>query len=146
LNKYASVMACGNGYMGIRATHEEDYTRQTRGMYLAGLYHQAGRNETNELVNLPDIIGIDVELDGENFTLLAGEILNWQRELAFSNGELRRSVLWRSSTGKSYRLESRRFVSLDQLPLVAMQFSITPVDGPAQIVLKTGIDATQTNS
>lgn len=75
-------MACGNGYMGIRAAHEEDYTQQTRGMYLAGLYHRAGRNETTELINLPDIIGIDVELDGVNFTLLSGEILEWQRELA----------------------------------------------------------------
>ena len=92
LNKYASVMACGNGYMGIRAAHEEDYTLQTRGMYLAGLYHRAGRNETTELVNLPDITGIDVELDGVNFTLLAGEILAWQRELAFANGELHRLV------------------------------------------------------
>ena len=146
LNKYASIMAGGNGYMGVRATHEEDYTRQTRGMYLAGLYHRAGRNETNELVNLPDVVGIDIELDGENFTLLSGEILSWQRELAFANGELRRSVLWRSPGGKRYRLESRRFVSLAQLPLVAMQLSITPVDDASQVVLKTGIDATQTNT
>ncbi|HDC4430371.1 TPA: glycoside hydrolase family 65 protein [Enterobacter asburiae] len=146
LNKYASIMACGNGYMGIRAAHEEDYTQQTRGMYLAGLYHRAGRNETTELVNLPDIIGIDVELDGVNFTLLSGEILEWQRELAFANGELRRSVVWRSSDGKRYRLESRRFVSLVQLPLVAMQLSITPLDAVTHAVLQTGIDATQTNS
>lgn len=146
LNKYGSIMACGNGYMGIRAAHEEDYTQQTRGMYLAGLYHRAGPNETSELVNLPDIIGIDIELDGENFTLLSGEILSWQRELLFSNGELRRCVLWRSPEGKRYRLESRRFVSLDALSLVAMQLSITPLDASSQIVLKTGIDATQTNS
>lgn len=146
LNKYASIMACGNGYIGIRATHEEDYTRQTRGMYLAGLYHQAGRNETTELINLPDITGIDVELDGVNFTLLSGDILEWQRELAFANGELRRSVVWRSPDGKRYRLESRRFASLDQLSLAAMQISITPLDAVSQIVLKTGIDATQTNS
>ena len=146
LNKYASIMACGNGYMGIRATHEEDYTQQTRGMFLAGLYHKAGRNETNELINIPDITGIEIELDGEHFTLLSGEILSWQRELAFANGELRRSVLWRSPAGKTYRLESRRFVSLDQLSLVAMQLSITPVDAASKIVLKTGIDATQTNS
>jgi Trehalose and maltose hydrolases (possible phosphorylases) len=72
LNKFASVMACGNGYMGIRAAHEEDYTLQTRGMYLAGLYHRAGRNETTELINLPDITGIEIELDGVNFTLLSG--------------------------------------------------------------------------
>ncbi|MCV2532201.1 glycoside hydrolase family 65 protein [Enterobacter wuhouensis] len=146
LNKYASIMACGNGYMGIRATHEEAYTQQTRGMYLAGLYHQAGRNETNELVNLPDVIGTEIELDGVNFTLLSGETVAWQRELNFANGELRRSVLWCSPEGKRYRLESRRFVSLDQLPLMAMQLSITPLDAPAQVVLKTGIDATQTNS
>lgn len=146
LNKYASIMACGNGYIGIRAAHEEDYTRQTRGMYLAGLYHQAGRNETTELINLPDITAIDVELDGINFTLLSGDILEWQRELAFANGELRRSVVWRSPDGKRYRLESRRFASLDQLSLAAMQISITPLDAVSQIVLKTGIDATQTNS
>lgn len=30
LNKYASIMACGNGYMGIRAAHEEDYTQQNQ--------------------------------------------------------------------------------------------------------------------
>ncbi|MGU0043374.1 hypothetical protein ACVXHA_13545 [Escherichia coli] len=26
-------------------------------MYLAGLYHRAGKGEINELVNLPDILG-----------------------------------------------------------------------------------------
>lgn len=146
LNKFASVMACGNGYMGIRAAHEEDYTQQTRGMYLAGLYHRAGRNETSELVNLPDMMGIDIELDGNPFSLMSGECLSWQRELAFANGELTRSVVWRTPAGKRYRLESRRFASLDQLPLAALQLSITPLDEAGHIVLKTGIDATQTNS
>nr|EFJ8235675.1 OmpG family monomeric porin [Escherichia coli] len=61
LNKYASLMAQGNGYLGLRASHEEDYTRQTRGMYLAGLYHRAGKGEINELVNLPDILGMEVD-------------------------------------------------------------------------------------
>lgn len=146
LNKYASIMCCGNGYLGVRATHEEQYSQQTRGMYLAGLYHRAGRNETNELVNLPDILGIELHLDGENFTLVSGEILQWERELTFANGELRRSVVWRSSKGKRYRISSRRFVSMDQLSLIALQFSVTPLDGSAQMGLSTGIDATQTNS
>lgn len=146
LNKYASVMACGNGYMGIRAAHEEDYTQQTRGMYLAGLYHCARRHETNELVNLPDIIGVSLQLNGEHFSLLKGEILYWERQLDFANGELTRSVTWRSPDGACFRIDSRRFVSLDQLPLTAMQFSITPLDDAAKISLGTGIDATQTNS
>ncbi|STI86399.1 glycosyl hydrolase [Escherichia coli] len=71
LNKYASLMAQGNGYLGLRASHEEDYTRQTRGMYLAGLYHRAGKGEINELVNLPDILGMEIAINGEVFSLSA---------------------------------------------------------------------------
>lgn len=96
LNKYASLMAQGNGYLGLRASHEEDYTRQTRGMYLAGLYHRAGKGEINELVNLPDILGMEIAINGEVFSLSREA---WQRELDFASGELRRSVVWRTSNG-----------------------------------------------
>ncbi len=77
LNKYASLMAQGNGYLGLRASHEEDYTRQTRGMYLAGLYHRAGKGEINELVNLPDVVGMEIAINGEVFSLSHEA---WQRE------------------------------------------------------------------
>jgi Trehalose and maltose hydrolases (possible phosphorylases) len=83
LNKYASLMTTGNGYMGIRASHEEDYTLQTRGMYLAGLYHRAGKGEINELVNLPDVVGVEISLNGEIFSLSSGVIESWHRELVF---------------------------------------------------------------
>lgn len=78
LNKYASLMAQGNGYLGLRASHEEDYTRQTRGMYLAGLYHRAGKGEINELVNLPDVVGMEIAINGEVFSLSREA---WQRDL-----------------------------------------------------------------
>ncbi len=42
-NKYATLMAAGNGALGVRATHEEAYTTQTRGMFFAGLYHRQAR-------------------------------------------------------------------------------------------------------
>ena len=83
LNKYASLMAQGNGYLGLRASHEEDYTRQTRGMYLAGLYHRAGKGEINELVNLPDVVGMEIAINGEVFSLSREA---WQRELDFASG------------------------------------------------------------
>ncbi|WP_434659106.1 glycoside hydrolase family 65 protein [Klebsiella sp. MISC125] len=145
LNKFASLMASGNGYMGIRACHEEDYTQQTRGMFLAGLYHRAGKNEINELVNLPDVIGVDIVLNGEIFSLLSGTIESWQRHVDFATGELRRTILWRSPGGARFAIESRRFASAEQLPLLAMTVVITPLDGEATISLSTGIDATTTN-
>ncbi len=145
LNKYASLMATGNGYLGIRASHEEGYTQQTRGMYLAGLYHRAGKGEINELVNLPDVIGVDIQLNGDIFSLLSGTVESWRRELDVSCGELTRTLVWRAPGGARFAIESRRFASVTQLPLVAMRLSITPLDAAATVSVSTGIDATQTN-
>ncbi|WP_436859486.1 glycoside hydrolase family 65 protein [Citrobacter tructae] len=145
LNKYASLMATGNGYLGIRATHEEAYTQQTRGMYLAGLYHRAGKGEINEIVNLPDVIGVDIQLNGTHFSLLSGTSERWQRELNFASGELQRSVIWRAPDGARFAIESRRFISAVQLPLMGLQLSITPLDADATVSISTGIDATITN-
>ncbi|MBJ3590498.1 glycoside hydrolase family 65 protein [Salmonella enterica subsp. enterica serovar Saintpaul] len=145
LNKYASLMTLGNGYMGIRASHEEAYTLQTRGMYLAGLYHRAGKGEINELVNLPDIVGVEITLNGEIFSLTSGAIEHWQRELDFASGELRRTLTWRAPGGARFTIESRRFASAQKLPLFAMEVTITPLDADASIVISTGIDATITN-
>lgn len=146
LNKFASLMTSGNGYMGVRASHEEDYTQQTRGMYLAGLYHCAGRGETSELINLPDVVGVQLEVNGDPFTLLSGEIVSWQRELDFSCGELRREVVWRSPSGARVRIVSRRFASMAHLPLLAMQVTVTALDEDVSLTFSTGIDGTQTNS
>lgn len=145
LNKYASLLATGNGYLGCRASHEEAYTHQTRGMYLAGLYHRSGKGEINERVNLPDVIGVDIFLNGELFSLLSGTLESWQREIDFATGELTRSLIWRAPDGARFAIESRRFVSAEQLPLLAMTLSITPLDSDALIALSTGIDATITN-
>lgn len=103
-------MAQGNGYFGFRVSYEEDYTRQTRGMYLAGLYYRAGKGEINELVNLFDVVGMEIVINGEVFSLFY-EV--WQREFDFVSGELRRNVVWRISNGLGYIIVSRRFVSVD---------------------------------
>lgn len=146
LNKFATLMAAGNGYLGVRATHEESYSLQTRGMYLAGLYHRAGDRDVTELVNLPDVVGMQIEIDRTIFSLLSGEILSWRRELLFASGELVREIVWKAPDGRCYRFESRRFLSAVRNPLFALRFTVTPLDGEATIVLTTGIDATQTNS
>ncbi|EMA8639471.1 glycoside hydrolase family 65 protein [Cronobacter malonaticus] len=145
-NKYATLMAAGNGALGVRATHEEAYTTQTRGMFFAGLYHRAGEGETTELVNLPDLVGMDIELNGEIFSLLSGEILSYRRELCFATGELTRIVEWRSPHGQRFTLKSERFVSATRLGLFCLRLAITPVDCAATVRVATGIDGTQTNS
>jgi hypothetical glycosyl hydrolase len=146
LNKFATLMAAGNGYLGLRACHEEAYTDQTRGLYLAGFYHRSSAMETTELVNLPDVLQMRIELDGDIFTLLSGTVIAYQRELNFANGELCRFIEWLAPNGRRYRIECQRFLSSARQPLVCSKIAITPLDDDAAVTVSTGIDATQTNA
>ncbi|PAE31557.1 glycoside hydrolase family 65 protein [Bacillus sp. 7884-1] len=145
LNKYSSVMALGNGYLGVRAAHEENYTGQTRGMYVAGVYNKATANEPSELVNLPDIAGMLIEIDGTSFSLLEGEVLTYERALILETGELSREIVWKSKTGARFRFVFQRFVAKDHLHLLASKVTVTSLDQQARIKIVTGIDAQQTN-
>lgn len=146
LNKYASLHTCGNGRTGIRGCHEEAYTDQQRGMFVAGFYHRANATEVTELVNLPDITGMRIELDGESFSLLSGTLMSYQRELRTMNGELYRELVWQSPAGQQFKIETRRFVALAPLALVACRLTVTALGSDAHLCVSTGIDATQTNS
>jgi hypothetical glycosyl hydrolase len=145
MKKYGSLMTQGNGYLGIRAAHEEAYTEQTRGMYVAGIYNKASENESSDLVNLPDVMGIRIKIDGSIFSLLDGEILSYQRQLNLSNGELRREILWKSRAGARFHFLFQRLASKDNLHTVASKTTITSLDKEAQVEVVTGIDAQQTN-
>jgi hypothetical glycosyl hydrolase len=146
LNKFASLMTLGNGYLGLRASHEEGYTEQVRGMYVAGIYNKATLNEMSEIVNLPDIIGMKIEIDGESFSLLDGIILSYHRKLNLASGELIREITWKNKHGFRFQFIFQRFVSKDNLHLLASKLTVVSLDYTAQIKIVTGIDAQQTNS
>ncbi|MGW9019467.1 glycoside hydrolase family 65 protein, partial [Priestia megaterium] len=124
INKFASLMTVGNGFLGVRATHEEDYTEQTRGMYVAGIYNKALPNETSDLVNLPDLVGVKVKLDGQLFSLLDGEILSYERTLNLFNGELKREVMWMNKDEARFKFIFQRFVAKDKLHVLASKITI----------------------
>ena len=145
LNKFSSVMALGNGYLGVRAAHEEDYTGQIRGMYVAGVYNKATSNETSDLVNLPDIAGMLIEIDGKNFSMLEGEVFSYERGLSLESGELRREFIWKHKTGTRFKFVFQRFAAKDNLHLLASKVTVTSLDKPARIKIITGINAQQTN-
>ncbi len=145
LNKYGSLLAIGNGYIGIRGTHEESYFGQTRGMYVAGVYNKATADEPSELVNMPDITGMSIEIDEEPFSLLHGKIISYERALLFDSGEWRREIVWKSRKGARFKLLFQRFISKNDLHVTAAKVTITSLGQPASIKIITGIDAQQTN-
>ncbi|TWT27274.1 glycoside hydrolase family 65 protein [Planomicrobium sp. CPCC 101110] len=145
MKKYGSLMAQGNGYLGMRAANEEAYTEQTRGLYIAGIYNKAGAGEASDLVNLPDLAGMRIKIDGTVFSLLDGEICYYRRQLDLSGGELRRQILWKNREGARFHLLFQRFVSKADLHVLASKVTITSLDKDAEVEVASGIDAQQTN-
>ncbi|RHW42635.1 glycoside hydrolase family 65 protein [Neobacillus notoginsengisoli] len=145
LNKYASLMALGNGYMGTRSALEEDYPQQVRGMYVSGIYNKAYPEDSSDIVNLPDVFGVDMIIDGEPFSLLSGEILSYNRTLHMQTGEMTREVKWKNRRGKSFLFKFQRFVSKANLHLLASKITVTPLADSADIQIETGINGQQTN-
>ncbi|QIZ06345.1 glycoside hydrolase family 65 protein [Priestia megaterium] len=145
INKFASLMTLGNGYLGLRATYDEDYFEQTRGMYVAGIYNKSAENEPSDLVNLPDLAGIRIEIDNEIFSLSNGEILSYERFLNLATGELKRELLWKNRGGARFRFVFQRFVAKNNLHVFASKMTVTSLDQSASIKIVTGINAQQTN-
>lgn len=144
LGKNEAVMCLGNGYMGIRAATEERYVDERRDTFIAGTFDQFA-GEVTELPNLPDVVGMIIELDGQLLDLNQGVTNHYQRTLNLKNGLLTRKFDW-TYLQKTYRFKFERFVSMANRHLVVSRVTITPLDEVATIKVKSGIDGQQTNN
>ncbi len=145
INKYATLMVVGNGYLGIRAALEENYPEQTRGFYVAGIYNKAPGDASTEIVNLPDVCGMKIEIDGQTFSLLNGKTHSYNRQLDLATGECVRTIEWENEYGKKFSFVFRRFASKQQLHLIGSKLTVTCLNDHADITIHAGIDGQETN-
>ncbi len=138
-------MALGNGYLGLRSTHEEEYPGQTRGFFVAGTFNRSTAEEVPELPNLPDVVNLHICIDGQPFCLEHGTYTRYSKQLHLKTGELTRRLDWKSAGGKDVGFEFRRFVSQDDLHLIGARVTIRPQDRMT-VSLSSGIDGRVTNS
>ncbi|HEU0136461.1 MAG TPA: family 65 glycosyl hydrolase domain-containing protein, partial [Flavobacterium sp.] len=123
-----------------------------QGSYIAGIYYpdktKVGwwKNGYPEyfakVLNAPNWIGIDIEINGENFDLhKCREVRNFRRELNMKEGWYNRSFEAVLQNGTAISVNVRRFLSLkaDQAGLI--NYEITPVNQDATIIYKPYIDA-----
>ena len=148
-----SLFSIGNGVMGQRANFEENYTGETfQGSYIAGIYYpdktKVGwwKNGYPEyfakVLNAPNWIGIDIEINGESLDLAnCQSVSNFRRELNMKEGCYHRSFQAILKNGTEVSVNIRRFLSLDLDELGVINYEITPLNKEAKIVYKPYIDA-----
>ncbi len=148
--KCEAVMSQGNGYMGLRAAAEETYAYTTRGFFVAGTFDRFDEAEVSELPNAADCTEMELELNGQHFSLERGEVLQYSRELDLKTGLLTRNVLWKAADGNTWELSFERFVSLERLHDYVLKVKITLVDakesGAVPIAVTSGINGQITNT
>lgn len=144
--KCESIFAQGNGYMNLRNALEENYVGQRRGAFIAGTFNKALPDEVTELPNLPDVTELRLTVNGERFSMETGTTENYCRKLDLRTGETERTLVWTSPAGARLALRLRRFVSLAREHLAAFCAEITALNGPADLVLESGIDSRVTNT
>lgn len=139
------IMSLGNGYMGVRSCTEESYLGQVRNHFVAGTFNKPGKNDVTELPNAADMLGMDIFIDDELFSLEKGSYSNYSRSLNLKTGELNRSFTWEFE-GKSFAFEFQRFVSMEDLHLMASRIRIIPLNAVAEVRIESGINGRVTNS
>lgn len=147
-----SLFSIGNGAMGQRANFEETYTGETfQGSYIAGVYYpdktKVGwwKNGYPEyfakVLNAPNWIGIDVQINGENLDLNRVEVSNFRRELNMKEGWLGRSFHAKLQNGTEVEVKVLRFLSLDLDEVGAIRYEVKPMNQAAVISFQPYVDS-----
>ena len=139
--------------MGQRANFEEHYSGETfQGSYIAGIYYpdktKVGwwKNGYPEyfakVLNAPNWIGIDIEINGENLDLAKCQsVSNFRRELNMKEGIYYRSFEATLANGTEISVKVRRFLALELDEIGVINYEIKVLNLDAKIVFKPYVDA-----
>jgi len=148
-----SLFALSNGHIGVRGNLDEGDPYGLPGTYLNSLYETRplpyaeagyGYPESGQTVlNVTNGKLIRALIDDEPLDLRYGEVIHHERILHLRRGVLERIVDWRSPAGKRVRLRSIRLVSLTRRSLLAIDWTIEPVDAPLRVVAQSELVANE---
>lgn len=150
-----ALMSIGNGYFGTRGSMDETNDNKINypGTYIAGLYNRlstpiAGKDTWNEdFVNAPNWLPVTFRInDGDWFDCNHAEILFIERTLNFKSGLLTRILKVRDLSGNETLIESKRFASMADPHLAALQYSVKPLNYSGKITIRTGINGAIINN
>ena len=148
-----SVFALSNGHIGLRGNLDEGEPHGLPGTYLNSFYErrplphaEAGYGYPEEgqtIVNVPNGKLIRLLVDDEPLDVRYGELRSHERVLDLRAGTLERTLEWVSPAGRAVRVTSTRLVSFTQRAVAAICYEVEPLDGPARLVIQSGLVANE---
>jgi alpha,alpha-trehalose phosphorylase len=147
LAQVETMLALGNGYLGMRGCPEEGGPNAENGTFLNGFYESwpivygeeaFGFAKTGQTIcNVTDSKIIKLFVDDEPFWLPNARLLSYDRRLNMKVGTLDRNILWETPAGKQVSITSRRLVSFVNKHVAAISYTVTLVNAHAFVVISS---------
>ena len=137
---YETLFTLANGYAGVRGSPEMTPGAGDPGFFVAGVYDQVG-GFTHEIVNLPCWLGINANMDGFDFDLRRGTVIECRRVLDMRQGLLYTRILWRDDAKRQTLWESYRLMHKADRHAAVIWGSITAIDYDGNLSLSSRLDA-----
>jgi alpha,alpha-trehalose phosphorylase len=145
LAQLETMLALGNGYLGMRGCPEEGGPNSENGTYINGFYETwpivygeeaYGFAKTGQTIcNVTDSKIIKLFVDDEPFWLPNANLLSYDRRLNMKSGTLDREILWETPAGKQVLITSRRLISLANRHVAAISYCVTLLNAEAFVVI-----------
>jgi len=153
LAQLETMLAVGNGYLGIRGCPEEGGPNAENGTFINGFYESRpitygeeayGFPKTGQtMLNVTDSKIIKLFVDDEPFWLPNANFLSYDRRLNMRSGTLDREILWETPAGKQVLITSRRLVSFAHRHVAAISYRVTLLNAGAPVVISSEMVANE---
>jgi len=144
LAQLETMLALGNGYLGMRGCPEEGGPNAENSTLINGFYETRpivypedayGFAKTGQTIfSVTDSKTIKLFVDDEPFWLPNGKLLSYDRRLNMKSGTLDREILWETPAGKQVSITSRRLVSFANRHVAAISYQVTLLNAAASLV------------
>jgi alpha,alpha-trehalose phosphorylase len=148
-----TMLALGNGYLGMRGCPEEGGPNVENATLINGFY------ETRPIVYAEEAYGfaktgqtifgvtnskiIKLFVDDEPFWLPNANLVSYDRRLNMKSGTLDREMLWETPAGKRVLITSRRLVSFVNRHVAAISYRVTLLNAAASLVISSEMMANE---
>jgi alpha,alpha-trehalose phosphorylase len=151
LAQLETMLALGNGYLGMRGCPEEGGPSAENATLINGFYETRpivygeeayGFAKTGQtILNVTDSKIIKLFVDDEPFWLPNANLLSYDRRLNMKSGTLDREILWETPAGKQVLIKSRRLVSFANRHVAAISYNVTLLNAAASLVISSEMAA-----
>jgi alpha,alpha-trehalose phosphorylase len=151
LAQLETMLALGNGYLGMRGCPEEGGPSAENSTLLNGFYETRpivypedafGFAKTGQTIfSVTDSKTIKLFVDDEPFWLPNANLLSYDRRLNMKSGTLDREIVWETPAGKQVSITSRRLVSFANRHVAAISYQVTLLDAAASLVISSEMAA-----